>query len=1205
MGSESLAEVEDFDYYNVDNLSEFITIMKSYPSATDASNMELLRKYRQGDEAARDLLIKTNLRLIVYQAKKYITHSYELLDVINEGVIGFIAAIDAFDETKGIAKFSTFAVTVMNYTISKALAKYDHDIRRPMDFMYKVREYYRIRKLFLEEGKELPTDEEFRKLLGVSTERFKLIKANFQLNPSSLNEKLGEDENSEITDFIAYEETGFENVLDIMVDKRLMLSIKLLLPPFYYYIFYNRVFNQAEESRKEIAKRLSISVVYVGMIEKRCIQILRDAIEKYGSIYDLELPAELENSYNDAIIEPMNIDAIIQYFFFKDILNEEEKNIFKLLLTSVYPSTDFRFLKKLGMSKEHYQSVCQSLREKITIQDSRTGTLYGEFKKNIMNQYGAKIFSLDLDTELENKITGADCVANVWEQFTLEEVMDIIVENNILLTPRMKKLLVTYFDGGREKFTLNAVSKRKAEREVNALLFGFHKKNEITITGLYDALIRNQHRFTLNQYDYLMSRKFGQDNLLDRGVVKVSGFGSLGELSRKLEKIHYGISRYRELNFTKEKYESIRWRCLKVLSSDKISILDKYYGVDSPKYSISEMAEEQKVSYEEVRSKLQEAKRCALRVYLGRNNKKVIDAELYIPYILDDSIDLADETRTMLKQFLIEKKSYEEIENMRVINKKKKKTHRKVAAIIASGLLKIDYYRFGIFSTDRNYATDDFKKLLGRLFLTAEEKKVIRMKMKGKTKEAIMKKMGLTFIRVSYILNKFYRLCDEYKVASVTLTEEDIRREVEAHISEMVLNEKERLILSKLYGIKNELNPTGKRYTEEEFRLSHPDMSKQYNRTLKNALDTVRSKKVGFTRASLAYMPRNDLKLSLKDPRIPISFQDRELLYYSFELEGYPYKTLKELECIFDEKAGSLKNRIERIFVTIYKYENDEIPFSISYEYDVAPYLKYFSKSDQEVLKDFYANDLTFEEIAQKQGITKGQVENLTLSLDAYLRDLIEEEVSGYDFDYFWSVVSRENIPFYGDKKKVKKIIYYYYEKRMSVEEIISYLKLDCSRSVVVRAMADLMIAVSKYREGIKKVNVPSQSEIKKYYERNQDEMDFEHREMYQQYFARKKKERKQSSLNAFSQPNVPAGILLDIISEQHENIFSFENTSRNEAIAIIKKHRELTNSTIYTILRAYHISQREFMSGSDKMKVLRFLSELDVKSKVLVRKSA
>ncbi len=67
-------------------------------------------------------------------------------------------------------------------------------------------------------------------------------------------------------------------------------------------------------------------------------------------------------------------------------------------------------------------------------------------------------------------------------------------------------------------------------------------------------------------------------------------------------------------------------------------------------------------------------------------------------------------------------------------------------------------------------------------------------------------------------------------------------------------------------------------------------------------------------------MPRNDLKLSLKDPRIPISFQDRELLYYSFELEGYPYKTLKELECIFDEKAGSLKNRIERIFVTIYKY---------------------------------------------------------------------------------------------------------------------------------------------------------------------------------------------------------------------------------------------------------------------------------------------
>jgi len=1206
MGSELLADIEDFDYYNRDNLSEFITIMRLYPMATDASNMELLQKYRQGNKSAKDLLIKTNLRLIVSQAKRYTTHSYELLDVINEGVIGFINAIEAFDETKGLAKFSTFATTVIRNAISSALSNYDDDIRKPRDFMSKVREYYRIKQVFQEEGKELPTDEEFRQLLGVTVERFKLIKTNFQLNPSSLNEKIGEDEDSEITQFIAYEETGFDRVLDTMGDKKILLSIKLLLSqhnPFYYYIFYNRVFNQAEESREEIAKRFSISSSYVGKIERRCVQLLRDAMKQHGSIYNLELPRELQRNFEDVNVDPMNPELIIAYLFFRDILQDEERDILKLLITSIYSPSDSRFLAELGINQETYQKLYKSLMEKLTIQDSRTKAIYGEFRKNILNQYGAKIFSMDLDTELSNVMSGALCVANIWDSFTYEEVMEITKENNILLTPRMNQLLVSYFDGGREKFTLNSFAKRRAEREVNAILFGFHKKNEITITGLYDALINNQSHFTLNQFDYLMARKFHQDNLLDRGITKVTGLGDLRDLSRRLEKIHYGVSHYRKPNFTKDKYKVARRRCLKVLSSDKIRILDMYYGIKTSKYSISQIADELKISYEDAKSRLQEAKRCALRVYLGRNNTKIVEEKLYIPYVLDDSIDLSDETRTMLREFLIEKKSYEEIEAIHGIDKKKKNQQRKVASIIASGLLKIDCYRFGIFKTNSKYDSDECRELFKSLVFTEEESTVIGLKMDGKTKEEIMSETGLTFIRISYILNKFYRLCDEHKIASVMISESDIKREVLSHISEMVLNEKERLILAKLYGISCDVNPTGKRYTEQEFRLAHPEMSKQYKKYLKNALDTVRLKKAGLARASLAYMPREDLKLSLKDPRIPISQKDREILYYSFELEGYPYKTLKELEEIFQEKAGSLKGRVERIFTTIYKYENDEIPSSTSYEYDVVPYLKYFSKADQEVLKDLYEKKLTFEEIGSKHEITKGQVESLILSLDSYLKDLIEEEVSGYDFDDFSSTIDNLDIPFYGDKEKVKNIVYLYYEKRMSVSEIIQFLGLDCSRSVIIRAMSDLMIAVSKYKEGIRKVKIPEQSEIEAYYERNSSEMDLEHRAIYEHYFENIELARNQ---NTISKPTVPADIILDLISDQQENIFSFESTSRRDAMDIIKRHRELTNSTRYTILRAYHISQREFMSGSEKMKVLRFLVELDVKKKVLaIKKSA
>lgn len=347
------------------------------------------------------------------------------------------------------------------------------------------------------------------------------------------------------------------------------------------------------------------------------------------------------------------------------------------MITSIYPINDRRFLKELGIDVTSFKLYYQSLIEKITTKDPTIKSLYGEFKRNIMRQCGSKIFTMDLDAELENVVTRADYVSKIWSYFSYEEAMKIIEANHILVTPHMEKLLLSYFDGGRERFTLNAVSKRKAEREINAILFGFHKKNEVTITGLFDTLINNQHRFTLNQYDYLMSQKFEQDNLLDRGITRVSNLGSLRELSRRLEKIHYGISRYRELNFTKEKYESIRRKCLKTLSTDKISLLDMYYGVESPKYSIQQIADARKVTYEEVRSELQEAKRSALRIYLRRNNTKIIEEELYIPYILDDTIDLSDETRTMLREFLIEKKTYEEIEKLHGIDRKKKKSAKK------------------------------------------------------------------------------------------------------------------------------------------------------------------------------------------------------------------------------------------------------------------------------------------------------------------------------------------------------------------------------------------------------------------------------------------------------------------------------------------------------------------------------------------------
>lgn len=1201
MESVALSNFEEYECFSSDSLSDFINMMKQYPKATDESNRRLLSQYRKGDMEARDLLIKTNVRLVISQAKRYTTSSYELLDVINEGIIGFIKAIDSYDETKGEAKFSTFAVTCIRNYISNSLSKYDLQIRKPKNVAAEVRDYYRITKVCMEEGRKL-TDDECCSLLDVKPERLKLIRADYRFNTSSLNEKVGDGEDSEVGDFIAIEDTSFASLLNSMEDNSLMVALKLMFPPHYYYVLYNRILSSNPQKQTTIAKKLHLSRGQISNIERACLDKLKTIIMGGCHLYDLKIPRDIRKRIDIINTRPLNPDWIIQYLFFRDVLEEEERRIFKLLITSMYLPNEVEFSKELNMSLATYRMFYASLIEKISIKDAKTKTIYEEFYNNIMNKYGSKIFTIDLDEKLADMITDAAYVSKVWDDFTYSEAMDIIVNNQLTLTPCMNDLLERYFDGGRERFTLNTAFKRRAEREVNAILFGFHYRNETTITGLYDALISNKHRFTLDQHDYLMSRKFGQDNLRERGIKSVTNLGDLRDLSRRLEKIYFGISNYREINFTKEKYESVRDICYKTANLDKNSILDMYYGVGVKKLSISEIASKLDVSYEEAKHKIREAKEYALRIYLGRNNARIVDKSLYVPYVLDESIRLSDRTRTMLREFLIENKSYEELAILHHLTKDK----RKVSSIIGEGLLTIDFYRFGIFTKSSNYMSEECRAIFESLTLTSEEREVIQLKFEGKTKEEIISQTNLTFIRVSYILNKFYRLCDESRIASIQIDDNDIRREVEAHISERVLNEKERLLLSKLYGVICDTNPTGIRYTEEEFRLAHPEMSKQFKKYLRAALDTIRSKKAGFTKASLAYMSREDLSLSLKDPRIPISRVERELLCYSFELNGYPYKTLKELGEIYGELPATLKEKIERSFVTIYKYENDEIMPSVSYEDDVEPFLKYFSKADQEILKDYYDAKATFSLIEKKHGLAKGQIESLTLRLESQLRDFMDGNENGFDFNYFYSVINNPDIPFYGDKEKTLKVFRLYYEKRMSASEIISKLGLTCKESVVMRSISELMIAVCKYRIGIRKVRTYTPLEVQEYYEKNSTTMDLEQQRIYLKYFTQVMEDEKESSLRTYSKPNLPSEILLDMIADNHENLFSFENTSRQEVLEILRKHRNLSNTTRYTIFRAYHIHQRELMSGSEKMKVLRFLAKLNVRSKTLtIRKSA
>ena len=274
------------------------------------------------------------------------------------------------------------------------------------------------------------------------------------------------------------------------------------------------------------------------------------------------------------------------------------------------------------------------------------------------------------------------------------------------------------------------------------------------------------------------------------------------------------------------------------------------------------------------------------------------------------------------------------------------------------------------------------------------------------------------------------------------------------------------------------------------------------------------------------------------------------------------------------------------------------------YEDDVEPFLKYFSRSDQAILKDYYGEKLTYSQLEEKHGITRSQIESLTVRLELQLRDFMDGSQKGFDFDYFYLAINLPDIPFYGDKEKAKQIFDLYYEKRMSAREIISYLRLNCKEKVVLDTVSELMIAICKYRMGIRKVKTYTPETIASYYDRNCNEMDIEQQRMYLKYFQRVEEEKKKSSLKNYSKTSIPSGILLDMITDNHDNVFSFEKTGREEALSLLRNHKELSTTAKNTIYRMYNIHQRDLMSGGEKRKVLRFLSELNVKSKILVKKN-
>ena len=211
----SIIQYDDNDSENInDNLSECFALT-GLPLLTEEEKINLLAKVKQGDKRARDIMVERNLRLVAKVALKYKGRGVELEDLIQEGSIGLMKAIDMFDLEKG-CKFSTYAVWWIRQKIIRSIYDIGRTIRVPVGINEKKNKIKKtITKLEKELGRE-PTNEELAIELKISPEKIKEILRVTQAI-ISINQKVDDDSRSELVDFI--EDTKATNPEKIAVEK--------------------------------------------------------------------------------------------------------------------------------------------------------------------------------------------------------------------------------------------------------------------------------------------------------------------------------------------------------------------------------------------------------------------------------------------------------------------------------------------------------------------------------------------------------------------------------------------------------------------------------------------------------------------------------------------------------------------------------------------------------------------------------------------------------------------------------------------------------------------------------------------------------------------------------------------------------------------------------------------------------------------------
>jgi RNA polymerase primary sigma factor len=282
-----LPEVAESTYVNAevaamttDSLQLFLNEAGRYPLLSASEEVELAKRIESGDKAAKDKMVNSNLRLVVSIAKKYQGHGLTLLDLIQEGIIGLIRAVEKFDWRRGY-KFSTYATWWIRQAVQRGVANKSRTIRIPVHIVEREQKIARAERELVLQLERMPTDEEVAAKAKLNLKHVRDTRAAAR-TVASLDKAIGDDSDTSFGDIVAQASSDVAEEVQVALDETALHRAVADLPEREQEVIKLRYGLDEEtepHSLEEIGRRLGITRERVRQIETQALSRLAERRE--------------------------------------------------------------------------------------------------------------------------------------------------------------------------------------------------------------------------------------------------------------------------------------------------------------------------------------------------------------------------------------------------------------------------------------------------------------------------------------------------------------------------------------------------------------------------------------------------------------------------------------------------------------------------------------------------------------------------------------------------------------------------------------------------------------------------------------------------------------------------------------------------------------------------------------------------------------